>query len=73
MIWSKSLDPNSPDYKWEIGGPIVGKEGPDDFCNAIDPGLLLDPTDGKLWLTYGSYFGYIRVVQLDPKIRTTSP
>ncbi|MBZ5495650.1 MAG: family 43 glycosylhydrolase [Acidobacteriia bacterium] len=66
MIWSKSLDPNSPDYKWEIGGPIVGKEGPDDFMNPIDPGLLLDP-DGRLWLTYGSYFGYIRVVQLDPK------
>ncbi len=66
MIWSKSLDPNSPDYKWEIGGTIVGKEGPDDFMNPIDPGLLLDP-DGKLWLTYGSYFGYIRVVQLDPK------
>jgi arabinan endo-1,5-alpha-L-arabinosidase len=69
MIWSKSLDPNSSDYKWEIGGTIVGKEGPDDFMNPIDPGLLLDP-DGKLWLTYGSYFGYIRVVQLDPKTGT---
>ena len=45
---------------------------------AIDPGLFLDPTDGKLWLIYGSYFGYIRLVQLDPKTgkrstRTTSP
>ena len=36
-------------------------------CNAIDPGVLLDPTDGRLWLTYGSYFGYIRLVELDPK------
>jgi arabinan endo-1,5-alpha-L-arabinosidase len=35
--------------------------------NAIDPGLFLDPTDGKLWMVDGSYIGYIRLVQLDPK------
>jgi arabinan endo-1,5-alpha-L-arabinosidase len=67
MIWSKSLDPNSPDYKWEDGGTIVGKESPNDFMNPIDPGAFLDPADGKLWLVYGSYFGYIRLVQLDPR------
>jgi arabinan endo-1,5-alpha-L-arabinosidase len=67
MIWSKSLDPESPDYKWEDGGNIVGMEGPDDFMNPIDPGAFLDPTTGKLWLTYGSYYGYTRVVELDPK------
>jgi len=66
MIWSKSLDPNSPDYKWEDGGVVASSDGVE-FCNAIDPGALLDPTDGKLWLVYGSYFGYIRLVQLDPK------
>ena len=67
MISSKSLDPNSPDYKWEDGGTIVGKENPDDFMNPIDPGAFLDPNTGRLWLTYGSYFGYIRVAELDPK------
>jgi arabinan endo-1,5-alpha-L-arabinosidase len=66
MIWSKTLDPNSPNYKWEEGGVVASSDGAED-CNAIDPGLLLDPTDGKLWLTYVSYFGYIRLVQLDPK------
>ncbi len=66
MIWSKTLDPNSPDYKWEDGGIVASSDGVE-FCNAIDPGVLLDPTDGKLWLVYGSYFGYIRLVQLDPK------
>ena len=66
MIWSKTLDPNSPNYKWEEGGVVASSDGVED-CNAIDPGVLLDPTDGKLWLTYGSYFGYIRLVQLDPK------
>ena len=35
--------------------------------NAIDPGVFRDPTNGTLWLTYGSYFGYIRLVELNPK------
>ena len=66
MIWSKTLDPSSSDYKWEEGGVVASSDGVED-SNAIDPGVFLDPTDGKLWLTYGSYFGYIRLVQLDPK------
>jgi arabinan endo-1,5-alpha-L-arabinosidase len=66
MIWSKSLDPDSPDYKWEEGGVVASSDGVED-CNAIDPGVFLDPTDGRLWLVYGSYFGYIRQVELDPK------
>ena len=66
MIWSKTLDPNSPDYKWEEGGVVASSDGVED-SNAIDPGVFLDPTNGRLWLTYGSYFGYIRLVQLDPK------
>jgi arabinan endo-1,5-alpha-L-arabinosidase len=66
MISSKTLDPSSPDYKWEEGGVVASSDGVE-FCNAIDPGLFRDPTDGKLWMVYGSYFGYIRLVQLDPK------
>jgi arabinan endo-1,5-alpha-L-arabinosidase len=66
MIWSKTLDPNSPDYKWEEGGVVASSDGVED-CNAIDPGVFLDPNDGRLWLVYGSYFGYIRLVELDPK------
>jgi arabinan endo-1,5-alpha-L-arabinosidase len=66
MIWSKTLDPSSPDYKWEEGGVVASSDGVED-SNAIDPGVFLDPKDGRLWLTYGSYFGYIRLVELDPK------
>jgi arabinan endo-1,5-alpha-L-arabinosidase len=66
LLWSKTLDPKAPDFKWESGGIVASSDGTED-CNAIDPAVLLDPTDGKLWLTYGSYFGYIRLVQLDPK------
>ena len=68
MIWSKSLDPESPDYGWQDGGSdLFGMESEDDFMNPIDPGLLLDPNNGKVWLVYGSYFGYLRIVELDPK------
>ena len=66
MIWSKTLDPNAPGYKWEEGGVVASSDGIED-SNAIDPGVFLDPNDGKLWLVYGSYFGYIRLVELDPK------
>ena len=66
MIWNKTLDSDSPDYKWEEGGVVASSDGVED-CNAIDPGVFLDPNDGRLWLVYGSYFGYIRLVELDPK------
>jgi arabinan endo-1,5-alpha-L-arabinosidase len=65
LLVGRTLDPQSPDYKWEDAGPVVWSDGIED-CNAIDPGVLLGP-DGRLWLTYGSYFGYIRLVELDPK------
>jgi arabinan endo-1,5-alpha-L-arabinosidase len=66
MIWTKSLDPGSPDYKWSAPVVVASSDGIED-ANAIDPGILRDPTDGRLWLTYGSYFGYIRLVEMDPK------
>jgi len=43
MIWNKTLDPNSPDYKWEEGGVVASSDGLED-CNAIDPGVSLIPT-----------------------------
>jgi arabinan endo-1,5-alpha-L-arabinosidase len=66
LLIGRTLDPASPDYKWEDAGPVVWSDGVED-SNAIDPGVFRDPTDGSLWLTYGSYFGYIRLVQLDPR------
>jgi arabinan endo-1,5-alpha-L-arabinosidase len=66
LLVGKTLDPESPDYKWEDGGPVVWSDGVED-SNAIDPGVFRDPANGRLWLTYGSYFGYIRLVELNPK------
>lgn len=65
-MWNKSLDPKSPDFKFSESVVVASSEGMED-CDAIDPGLLLDPTDGRLWCSYGTYFGFIRLVELDPK------
>lgn len=69
MTSTKTLDSKSPDYKWADSVIVASSDGQED-CNAIDPGVFLDPTDGRLWLTYGSYFGFIRIVELDPKTGT---
>jgi len=66
MISTKSLDPTSPNYNWEKGGVVASTDGIED-CNGIDPGVLLDPSTNKLWMIYGSYFGFLRVVELDAK------
>ncbi len=65
-MWTKTLDPTSPDFGFHDDSVVASTDGVED-CDAIDPAFLLDPTDGRLWLTYGTYFGYIRIVELDPK------
>ncbi len=64
--WSKTLDPSSPDYAWNDDQIVASSDGVD-LCDPIDPGFLLDPTTGRLWVTYGTYWGYIRIIELDPK------
>jgi len=66
LLVGTTLDPKSPNFTWRDEGPVAWSDGIED-SNAIDPGVFLDPTTGRLWLTYGSYFGYIRLVELDPK------
>lgn len=66
VMWTKTLDPKSPDFGFHDDTIVASSDGVED-CDAIDPAFLLDPTDGRLWLTYGTYFGYIRIVELDPR------
>ena len=65
-MWNKTLDPKSPDFKWSEAIEVASSDGMEDQ-DAIDPCLLLDPTTGRLWATYGTYFGTIRLIELDPK------
>ena len=65
-MWNKTLDPKSPDFKFTDAVEVCSSDGMEDQ-DAIDPGLLLDPTTGRLWVSYGTYFGTIRLIELDPK------
>ena len=65
-MWNKTLDPQSPDFRYSEPVEVASSDGMED-CDAIDPSLLLDPTTGRLWATYGTYFGSIRLIELDPQ------
>lgn len=66
VMWTKTLDPKSPDFGFKDETLVASSDGVED-CDAIDSSFLLDSTTGRLWLTYGTYFGFIRLVELDPK------
>jgi beta-xylosidase len=61
---SPTLDPDSPNYKWTDHGIVVQTTEESDH-NAIDPGLFLAPW-GSLWMTYGSFWEGIKLIELDP-------
>jgi arabinan endo-1,5-alpha-L-arabinosidase len=65
-MWTKTLDPKSPNFGFYDESIVAKSDGIED-CDAIDPAFLLDPVTGRLWLTYGTYFGFIRMVELSPK------
>lgn len=65
LATNATLDPNDPAYHWSDQGAVVRTHEGDNY-NAIDPTIFQD-TDGSLWLTFGSYWSGIKLIQLDPK------
>ncbi len=65
LATNKTLDPNSPDFKWVDQGMVIESKPGMDF-NAIDAGVLTD-ADGRVWLTWGSFWGGIKLAELNPK------
>jgi arabinan endo-1,5-alpha-L-arabinosidase len=43
----------------------VIRSGSNTNFNALDPALLED-RDGRLWLSFGSYWSGLKLVELDP-------
>ena len=64
-MWNRTLDPHSTEFQFTEAIEVASSEVDED-CDAIDAGLFMDPTTGRLWCTYGTYFGFIRIVELDP-------
>ena len=66
--FGKTLDPKSPDYGFPAAAEriTVAHSEVDEDCDAIDAGLIMTP-EGRLFVTFGTYFGFIRMTELDPK------
>ena len=67
LATNKTLDPAAPDYKWEDQGRVIQSVPGRDLWNAIDPNLIRDEA-GRPWLTFGSFWGGIKLVQLRPDL-----
>ena len=64
LATNRTLDPTSPDYRWVDEGKVLGSTSEDDW-NAIDPNLAVDENGGH-WLAWGSFWGGIKMRQVDP-------
>lgn len=65
LVTNPTLDPDDPAYHWSDQGFVVRTQEGDGY-NAIDPSVFHD-SDGSLWLTFGSYWSGIKLIQLEPQ------
>jgi arabinan endo-1,5-alpha-L-arabinosidase len=75
LATNPTLDPGDPQFHWSEQGIVVQSTNTDNF-NTIDPTVVRD-ADGNLWLAFGSFWGGIKMIQLDPntgkRMATNSP
>jgi arabinan endo-1,5-alpha-L-arabinosidase len=55
----------SPEGPWTQKGCVV-KTNDGSLMNAIDPSIIEDVNNGKWWMHYGSFFGGVYCVELNP-------
>jgi arabinan endo-1,5-alpha-L-arabinosidase len=65
LATTRTLDPDSPDYGWTDHGMVIrSTQGKDDW-NAIDANIAIE-ADGKVWLSFGSFWSGIKMRRIDP-------
>jgi arabinan endo-1,5-alpha-L-arabinosidase len=63
LITNKTLNPSSPDYQWSDEGVVIYSTESYNY-NCIDPAVFRDD-DGRIWLSFGSHWDGIKMVELD--------
>lgn len=61
---NKTLDPTSPDYRWEDKGIVLQSVPNRDAWNAIDPAVIVDEK-GQAWMSFGSFWSGLKVFKLN--------
>lgn len=61
---NKTLDPKSPDYRWEDKGIVVESVPNRDAWNAIDPAVIVDE-QGTAWMSFGSFWSGLKIFKLN--------
>jgi arabinan endo-1,5-alpha-L-arabinosidase len=64
VVVNKTLDPSSPDFKWEDKGKMIQSVPGRDMWNAIDPNLVVDEKNNP-WLAFGSFWEGMKMVKLN--------
>ena len=72
LTTTSTLDPMSADYRWQDQGMVLRSHEESDDWNAIDPNLFIED-DEKVWLSWGSFWGGIRMRRVDRATGKLSP
>src|SRR5208282_5946963 len=64
LATNPTLDPTNPGYQWTDQGPVI-RSTTGSAYNCIDPSVTFDASS-NLWMSFGSFWNGIYVVQLDP-------
>ena len=67
LATNQTLDPKAANFKWVDHGAVLESVPGRDLWNAIDPNLIRDEK-GTPWLTFGSFWNGIKLVQLRPDL-----
>lgn len=68
LATNKTLNPESPDFKWTDHGKVIQSVPGRDLWNAIDPNLAFDD-DGQPWLTFGSFWSGMKLVKMNANLK----
>lgn len=61
---NKTLDPKSPDYRWEDKGIVIQSVPNRDMWNAIDAAVIEDE-QGQAWMSFGSFWSGLKIFKLN--------